>query len=181
MKKGWNAVDKNVNLHLVAQWVASWAFRPGLASLNPSSANILADVWQKSLTSVIRFFTNGQTVYVEKQPVAWKVCCMNYWSGKARKHMSRWTGRRDMTEQLTVNQSIKFNYSNIFLQIVHKISSTFESKDIIFIKVYSHLILSLKYLRTFSTLPFPTCRCILKHFHNFSVTFEKFGKMRNCL
>ena len=33
---------------------------------------------------------NSMTVYVEKQPVAWK----------AKKHMSRWAGRDDMTEKL---------------------------------------------------------------------------------
>ena len=41
--------------------------------------------------------TNGLTVYVEKQPVAWKECCVEYWCAKARKHMSRWTGCRDIT------------------------------------------------------------------------------------
>ena len=38
------------------------------------------------------------TVYVEKQPVAWKDCCVDYWCKKARNHMNRYTGRLDMTE-----------------------------------------------------------------------------------
>ena len=33
--------------------------------------------------------TNGLSVYVEKQPVACKVCCMNYWCEKAKKYMSQ--------------------------------------------------------------------------------------------
>ena len=56
-------------------------------------------------------FTNGITVYVEKRPVAWKVCCVDYWCEKARKHMSEWTCHRNMTEKLlkmalSSNQSI---------------------------------------------------------------------------
>ena len=35
-------------------------------------------------------FTNGLTVYVEKQPVAWKVCCVEYWCEKARKQFENW-------------------------------------------------------------------------------------------
>ena len=34
-------------------------------------------------------FTNGLTVYGEKQPVAMKVCCVEYWCEKTRKHTSR--------------------------------------------------------------------------------------------
>ena len=50
-------------------------------------------------------------VYLEKQPVAWEDCCVEYWCEETRKHMSRWTGRRDMTEKmlktaLNPNQSI---------------------------------------------------------------------------
>ena len=33
--------------------------------------------------------TNGLLVYVEKQPVAWKECCMKCWCEKAKKHMIR--------------------------------------------------------------------------------------------
>ena len=55
--------------------------------------------------------TNELSVYVEKQPVALKECCMKYWCEKAKKHMSRWSGRLDMTEfflktALNPNQSI---------------------------------------------------------------------------
>ena len=39
-------------------------------------------------------------VYVEKQPVAWEDCCVEYWCEKTRKCISRWTGRRDITEKL---------------------------------------------------------------------------------
>ena len=50
-------------------------------------------------------------VYVEKQPVAWEDCCVEYWCEKPRKCMSRRTGRRDITEKLlkmalNPNQSI---------------------------------------------------------------------------
>ena len=57
----------------------------------PSSANILFDV-------------------------AWKVCCVVYWCGKTRKRMRRWTGRRDMTEQLlktALNPNESINQSSI--------------------------------------------------------------------
>ena len=47
--------------------------------------------------------TNGLKFYVEKQLVAWRVCCVEYWWEKARKRMSRWTGRSDMTEKLLKN------------------------------------------------------------------------------
>ena len=48
---------------------------------------------------------------MEKQPVDWEDCCVEYWCAKTRKHTSRWTGRRDMTEKLiktalNPNQSI---------------------------------------------------------------------------
>ena len=64
-------------------------------------------------------FTNGLIVYVEKQPVAWKVWCVEYWCEKAKKHMSRWAGRKDMTENnlkmvFYPNQSI--NQFNFYLQ-----------------------------------------------------------------
>ena len=35
---------------------------------------------------------------MEKQPVAWEDCCVEYWCEKTRKHMSWWTGHRDITE-----------------------------------------------------------------------------------
>ena len=39
-------------------------------------------------------------VYVEKQPVAWEDCCVEYWCENTRKCMSRWTCRRDITEKM---------------------------------------------------------------------------------
>ena len=43
-----------------------------------------------TVTCAIRLSTMGcLTVYVEKQPVALKVCCVVYWCGKTRKRMSR--------------------------------------------------------------------------------------------
>ena len=47
----------------------------------------------------------------EKQPVTWEVCCVDYWCGEARKHMSRGTGRRDMTE-LCLKNGIKLQSIN---------------------------------------------------------------------
>ena len=37
------------------------------------------------------------TVHVEKQPVVYKYCCVEYWCEKARNTWVRETGRRDMT------------------------------------------------------------------------------------
>ena len=61
---------------------------------------------------------------MEKQPVAWKVCCVVYWCGKTRKRMSWWTGRRDMTDKLLKtalnhNQSINFFACSFKLQQRH--------------------------------------------------------------
>ena len=52
--------------------------------LNSSDcANILSDVLQKSLvTRVNRLSLMGQQT-VEKRPVAWKVCCVDYWCEKS--------------------------------------------------------------------------------------------------
>ena len=68
----------------VAQSKARKAVDPGVLSSNPSS---VFDKSHKRRSSV----TNGlnRTVYVEKQPVAWTECCVEYWCEKARKHMSR--------------------------------------------------------------------------------------------
>ena len=41
------------------------------------------------VTSVIGLPLKGLSVYVEKQPVTWKECCMKYWCEKVEKHMSR--------------------------------------------------------------------------------------------
>ena len=76
---------------------------------------LTTSLWQDHTSS-----TNGLSVYVEKQPVAWKKCCMEYWCEKAKKHMSRWTGGLEMTEKLLKtalnwNQSINpFFFSAFF-------------------------------------------------------------------
>ena len=44
--------------------------------------------------------------------VAWKEGCVEYWCEKSRKHMSRWTGRRDMTETF-VDNGVKLQSINI--------------------------------------------------------------------
>ena len=49
-----------------------------------------------SLTAV-RCFDNG---YVEKQPVAWKEYCAEYWLKELQESTDRCTGRRDITEIL---------------------------------------------------------------------------------
>ena len=54
-------------------------------------------------------FTKGLTVYVEKQPVAWKVCCVEFWCEKTMKLMNRWTGQHDMTEKL-LKTAFRFMY-----------------------------------------------------------------------
>ena len=46
---------------------------------------------------------------------AWEDCCVEYWCEKTRECMSRWTGRRDMTEKLlktalNPNQSMLLRY-----------------------------------------------------------------------
>ena len=53
--------------------------------------------------------------YEEKQPVAWKDCCVEYWCEKDRNHINKWTGRHEMTEKLlemglNPNQSINQKY-----------------------------------------------------------------------
>ena len=45
-------------------------------------------------------WTNWLTINVGKKLVDWEVCWVAYWCENARKHMSRWNGRRDMTERL---------------------------------------------------------------------------------
>ena len=67
----------------VDQSVATWA---------------VVSLTKVTVTSFIRLPQMGlQFMWVEKQPVAWKECCVWYWCGKARKHMIRRTGRHDMT------------------------------------------------------------------------------------
>ena len=61
------------------------AVKPVVVSLNPGLVNFLSDVEQKSMrhpSCVIHL------VYVEKQPVAWEVCCVEYWCEKTRKYVS---------------------------------------------------------------------------------------------
>ena len=98
----------------VTQSVAIRAVNARVVSSNPSSANIILDVWQKSLWQASfvfhSSFTNGLTVYVEKQPVAWKECCVEYWCEKASKHMSRGTGLRVITENV-LKTALNFNQS----------------------------------------------------------------------
>ena len=56
-----------------------------------SSSPIFANIWcltNINATNCHLSFTNWVTVFVEKQPAAWK-----YWCEKARKHMGSWTGR----------------------------------------------------------------------------------------
>ena len=95
------------------QSVATRAVNPGVVSSNPSSSYTFIPTFDKSRCDKRHsFFTNGLIVYVVKKPVAWKVCCVVYWCEKARKYMSRWTGRRDLTEimlktALKLNKSIK--------------------------------------------------------------------------
>ena len=66
-----------------------------LTSITKQNPNCLIP-WDKRHSS----FANRLTVHVEKQPVAWKVCCVEYWWEKTRKFLSRWTGLRDMTENV---------------------------------------------------------------------------------
>ena len=69
--------------------VVRLAFSLGVVSSNPSSVNIFFRRLTKvALTSVIRLSLIGLIVYAETQPFAWKVCCVEYWCEKARKHMS---------------------------------------------------------------------------------------------
>ena len=54
--------------------------------------------------------TNFETLF--QMEIAWEDCCVECWCEKTRKCMSRWTGRRDITEKLlktalNINQSIK--------------------------------------------------------------------------
>ena len=59
---------------------------------------------------------NGLTIYAEKQLVAWKEGCVEYWCDKDRKYMSRWTGFRDITEQI-LKTALKPNQSLVQMAI----------------------------------------------------------------
>ena len=56
-------------------------------------SSLLADSFRSltndTVASVVRLSPMGLEVYVVKQAVAWKGCCVDYWCEKARKHMSR--------------------------------------------------------------------------------------------
>ena len=54
------------------------AVNPDVVNLNPSSANVLADVCQKSRDRLNSYPISGLTVYVEKKPLAWKDCFEEY-------------------------------------------------------------------------------------------------------
>ena len=51
-------------------------------------------------TPVHRLPQNEREVYMKNQPVASKDFCVDYLYMKVRKHLGRWTGRRDITRQL---------------------------------------------------------------------------------
>ena len=70
---------------------SSMSLFPAVVQLNQLSFRCLTKV-----TASLVF--HQWAVYVEKQQVAWKVSCMEYWYEKARKHMGRLTGHDDMTE-----------------------------------------------------------------------------------
>ena len=76
--------------------------------------------------------SNGLSVYVEKQPIAWKECCMKYRCEKAKTHMSRWTGRRDMTDKL-LKTALNPNKS------IQKLSLCMRIKMLLHIKHTNHL------------------------------------------
>ena len=72
--------------------------------------------------------TNGLTVYREKQPVAWKVCSLQNLCEIVGKHISRWTGGRDMTANLlktalnscqSINQSEKVKETSVYLWLIN--------------------------------------------------------------
>ena len=80
-------------------------------------------------TCVIRLPPMGY-VYVGKQPVAWEDCCVEYWCEKTRKCMSRWTGRRDITEKLlktTLNPNQSINNEAIWKAIIIKETYNYET------------------------------------------------------
>ena len=118
--------QKQTSGHFIIRFIWLYKLRvvnPGVVSSNPRSASILSNVWQKSCDKRHSSFTNGLTVYVEKQSVAWKVCCVGNWCEKTRKHMSRWTGRRDMTENCWKRRQIKSINVQLFSMRTHNLRS----------------------------------------------------------
>ena len=69
----------------------------GLVSSNPCSAHFLSDVWQKSMRHASFVFDQLAKSMWESSLLLWKIVV---WSTgvKSRKHMSRWTGRRDINQ-----------------------------------------------------------------------------------
>ena len=109
----------------IARSVATKAVNPGVASSNPGSANIISAIWQKSMQLASFVFHQWALVYVEKQPVPWKECCVLYWCEKSRKHISKWTGCRDMTEKL-LRKALNINHLLKPKQLYHQYFQYFD-------------------------------------------------------
>ena len=50
------------------------------------------------------------TVYVKKKPIAWKVCCVVYWCGKTRKHISM----VNVTSMAQIRMDFIFSLTKLF-------------------------------------------------------------------
>ena len=59
------------------------------------------------------YSNNSLIVYREKQPVAWKVCFVDYWCWIARKHMSGWN-RLSWYDWNIVENCVKTQIEHIF-------------------------------------------------------------------
>ena len=68
-----------------------------------------------SSLSAVRSFGSG---YVEKQPVAWKKYCAEYWSKELKESMDRCTGHRDMTGKLLKTALSTIQSINQFLNLL---------------------------------------------------------------
>ena len=95
----------------VAQSVVTGVVNPGVVGSNPSSASIFSDIWQKSLRHFI-FHKWANSLCGKAASCLKSMLCEVTGVSKTRKHMSRWTGRCDMTENVLItvvnpNQSIK--------------------------------------------------------------------------
>ena len=62
--------------------------------------------------------------YVEKQPVAWKEYCAEYWSKELQESMDRCNGHRDITD--TVENGVKHHTINQSIYSLQQISMGFE-------------------------------------------------------
>ena len=88
--------------------VATWADNPGAVSSNPSFANILSDVWQKSLWPASFVFHQWANRCGKAASCLESMLCGSLVE-KAWKQINRWTGHHNMTEKLLktpINQSI---------------------------------------------------------------------------